>query len=437
MKRMIFLGMFMLSPYVPAQTQQHINLQDVLAHALTHNQALQAADARLRSATIDVERSRALEDPQIEFMTEDHEFNRKNNSAADAGDGMTGTETAPMSEMAYMREYRLTQMLPYPGKRDLQQNIAKKMLLQSQSRAQGTRNDLLFNVKSTYFQLLLNEQWRRYNEEAAYLMKQMAADALIRYRAGMADYAEVLKMQVEIQMVEADRIMLEGDRQAMSSMLAALSYWPELKQGELTLSENYSTDITVDKTAILSAAIKNRPDLEVMRAMAAERQLMADMAKREAYPDFMLSASLKEIPDEDRTAWGLGVGVKVPVFYGAKQQKAYASLSAQSHALTLDTKAMEVMLQAEIDEHLGKLTAINKKISFFDSDLIPAAEQAWKISLARYRVGKIELVMMLDAWREWLDAKKQRASARVDREILLASLEKITGVSIQENAHAN
>lgn len=435
MKRIIFLFMLLWPPCVLAQTNKQINLSVVLEHALQHNQTLQAADMRTASAKLDLERSTAFENPLFEFMTDDHEFSSNTNKSADAQGDMAGTDVAPMNKMASMRQYRLTQMLPYPGKRGLLHDIAEKMLEQSQSGALQSRNALRFAVKSAYFQLLLNDQLRRYNEEAAYLMKQMASDALIRYRSGMADYAEVLKMQVEIQMVETDRIMLEGDRQAMVSMLAALSYWPELDQEGLQLSEDYSADRHLNKQEILLAAIKNRPELNAMRAMAAEKQLMADMAKRETYPDFMLSASLKEIPAEDRTAWGLGLGVKVPLFYADRQQKEYASLSAQGHALNLDTAAMETMLQAEIDEQLGRLSAIEKKISFLNSDVLPAAEQAWKISVVRYRLGKIELAMTLDSWRARLEAKKQLAGARSEREVILATLEKITGLSMMEMTH--
>lgn len=437
MKRVLFLNLMLFPLCVSAETINQINLQTIMDHAMAHNQTLQAADNRIQAAKFDVDRSKTLDDPQFEFMTEDHEFARKKDNSATSQDGMTETNSAPMSTMAYMREYKLTQMIPYPGKRDLQHGIAEKMLAQTQSSAQQAQNELRFNVKSNYFQLLLNEQLRGFNEEAGYLMKQMASDALIRYRTGMADYAEVLKMQVEIQMVETDRIMLEGDRHAMASMLAAVAYWPELNQADLRLTENYSNEPNANRDLLLASAKKNRPDLNSMRAMAAERQLMADMAKREAYPDFMVSASIKEIPEEDRKAWGLGVGVKVPLFYGSKQKKEFASLSAQSRAITLDANAMEVMLQAEIDEQLGRLQATNKKISFLKSDLLPAAEQAWKISVTRYRIGKIELAMTLDAWREWLEAKKQLAGAQTARELILAALEKITGVSIQDIPHEN
>lgn len=69
--------------------------------------------------------------------------------------------------------------------------------------------------------------------------------------------------------------------------------------------------------------------------------------------------------------------------------------------------------------------------------MLPAAEQAWKISVVRYRVGKIELAMTLDSWRARLEAKKQLASAQTERELILASLEKIIGVSIQDVSHEN
>ncbi len=118
-------------------------------------------------------------------------------------------------------DYEISQAIPFPGKLRLKGEIAKQVMLQRKSVEITTYRELIRQTKLIYYQLYTNDVSLRINTENTGLVNALIEDGMAMYRSGNGEYAEIIKMQLELQMLEEQRLMLEADKVMFQSMLNA------------------------------------------------------------------------------------------------------------------------------------------------------------------------------------------------------------------------
>jgi cobalt-zinc-cadmium efflux system outer membrane protein len=94
-------------------------------------------------------------------------------------------------------------------------------------------------------------------------------------------------------------------------------------------------------------------------------------------------------------------------------------------------QAMKNMLRREVKDRFTMLNIYRRKLKLYDASLLSSANSALEGSLAGYRGGKIEFMLLLDSFRTYLDINKEYYETLADYYTKLAELEEITGGSLQ------
>jgi outer membrane protein TolC len=119
-------------------------------------------------------------------------------------------------------------------------------------------------------------------------------------------------------------------------------------------------------------------------------------ARRELYPDFMLSVEYGQRPQYDDMVTFM-VGISLPLWAGQRQlpmrremEAMRATEDAMARDLASETYAMLTELRAEA-ERARRLTAL------YERDILPQARAAVEAALSAYRVGTADYMTLVES----------------------------------------
>ena len=124
--------------------------------------------------------------------------------------------------------------------------------------------------------------------------------------------------------------------------------------------------------------------------------------------------------------------VSLPLWFWARQNRSVEEADKNVLSGQANLEAMRNMLRREVNEHLTVLSISRRKVKLYDTALLASSRSALKGSLAGYRAGQVDFIMLLDSVRSYLDISKEYYQALADYNIKLAELEEVVGVDLKE-----
>jgi cobalt-zinc-cadmium efflux system outer membrane protein len=163
-----------------------------------------------------------------------------------------------------------------------------------------------------------------------------------------------------------------------------------------------------------------------MVGMAESRRAMADVARREYYPDFMLGA-FYDVRKGGEDMIGAMVTVSVPLWISRKQRIDVVVADLRASAADRDRSAMEAMVRADVEQALARLSRVARRSEILDTELLDRAQQTFDAALAAFPAGKTSALEILDALRVVSQRRLSKITLRVERELALVDLARAVG----------
>lgn len=407
--------MFLFSS-LSAFSEHTLQLNVLINAVIQQNPNLDATRLRIQAAHEAIHRVQVLDDPQVMITSDWNKFHK-------------------VSEFTPMMSYEVSQTIPFPGKLRLKGEIQKQLMLQQLSINITTYRELIRQTKLYYFQLYTNFVSLRINSDNITLVKALIDDSLALYRSGKEEYAETIKMQLELQMLEEQRLVLESDKVMFQSMLnALLNRSPDIPLGEPIASYTRPIKLSFDQAEAI--AVSSRSELQGMQAMVLEQERMAELARKDYYPDFMIGAAYERmnnnIDGHVDDAWMLKVGFNLPVWIPEKQAREVREARAKAFANQRELEGMRAMISSKLKELLAKLQSTENKISLYKNGILPKVKEAFSALLSSYRSGEGKFVLLLDTWRQAFNAELEYERFLSEREIILTELERAMGRDLED-----
>ena len=328
------------------------------------------------------------------------------------------------AEMPMVR-YQATQMFPWPGKLPLMRTAVERQRDAAGADVDVRRLDLRLEAKRAYFMLALNASRREINRASRNLAATIAQASLGRYATGVGGHHDVIRAQVEVNALDVEITNLDGERMVTIAMINSLRDRPaDVAIVDPTVVPTPASDATL--ASLTERANAQRPELKGMRAMQSEALAMADLARRERYPDVMGSVWMNQNIGAPASAGGM-VGVTIPVFGLARQGYRAGAFDARAHGAAEDAASMRAMIRFEVADALVRVQTTTRRVELIDTVVLPKARESFESSLAGYGAGTVDLVGLLDARRSLQTASLMLAEARIEREIAFAELERAVG----------
>jgi outer membrane protein TolC len=180
--------------------------------------------------------------------------------------------------------------------------------------------------------------------------------------------------------------------------------------------------------SLVQTAYAHRPELKNMQAMTDMYQLSGRLARREYWPNFMLSYTHRKMPEMQN--WDAMVSFNVPLYFWRKEKLRVQEADANYQMAAASLQSMRNMVRAEVESAFYKVEQAGRSVRIFQNTVVPQAEQSLMASRAAYENNKTDFLMLLDSQRTLRDLKLAAHQALADFGTRLAELERAVGAEL-------
>jgi outer membrane protein, heavy metal efflux system len=391
-----------------------LKLEAVIAYARQHNPQIRAAQARATAAEARPSQAGALPDPMVDLAYHDESFNRLQLGS---------------TEFAFVK-LGASQELPFPGKLGLKREIATHGAEQVRAEAHRVEADVVGRIKVAYAEYAHLQEQLALLQRNRDLLQKLARDAEARYAVGEGIQQDVLKAHVELSLLVDRETTLDQRRQSESAEINALlnrAPWEVLGAAEHPVLRS----LTRSLQAVTEAAHHRAPDLEMEDRRVAGGESAVRLARREYLPDFVVRADYM-YKSALEPEWEVGVGIKLPLYYAAKQRAGVNEAAADLAAAEAERDGMRRSLDYRIKDLYLRAQASERLIALYQTTVVPQARLALESATGAYGVGKVDFLTLLNSFTVMLEYEMRYHEELANFQKAMAELEAVSGTSLED-----
>jgi outer membrane protein TolC len=361
-----------------AQADDTLRLATAVTLAREANPALAAARLSADAAAARVPQAGAWPDPQLTFGL----MNRP----------LWGFGTDdPMT----MNAVQLTQTLPWPGKRGFGEDRARSLASAERLDADEAERQLIGQTRAAYAELAAMDRALAVMRRTQVLLRDFLHVSQARYAVGSAPQQDVLQAQVGVARMTEDVAVMEQRRIAGAARLNALmGRDATVPIGGLELPAPGAPLPAAD--SLMRLAASHRPALLAAQARVAAAEDGYRAARRELYPDLMVSAAWGQRPRYDDMGT-LMVGLSIPLWAGSRQLPMRREMEALRTAEDAAARDRYNETFAQLTEQRAEAERARSLAALYTSAVLPQARAAVDAALSAYRVGQVEFTTLVES----------------------------------------
>ena len=379
--RILIAALAIASTAVSASAQTQ--LDSLVALAVRNNPEIKMARYESSAAEARISPASTLPDPQLTIMAENVPSNFSLTS----------------DEMTMFPQVKIMQSFPWFGKLSAAGDVEKYGYEATSDRLSAVKLRVVSELKSVYGQIYSTEKSIEYLEYKRQLLQSVVKVSEQLFAVGQVPQQDVFRATAELTMVQSDII-------TMHSMLAD----QEAKLGAL-LGQNSPYSVKVDTlqlpqlsslTALEADLGNGNPELKQIKNVELAAKAKILFARKDAVPDVNVGFSYGYrgalMPDGTKALnmMNFEVGMSLPIFFGARQQKMIDEADFMQRAAQEQYGTAEVGLYSQLRSIYADAKANSELIPLYSKELIPQYEATYNSSLSSYSVGKTSFAMLID-----------------------------------------
>jgi outer membrane protein TolC len=386
-----------------------LRLADLLVELREHNPELKAAGARAEAMAAVPPQARALDDPTFTYEA----WNVPESLRIDRADNNI---------------FRLSQKLPFPGKRDLRGAVAVHEAERASYEASALELDVTAELKRAYASLWEAHARLVVLEREKELLQRFSHVAEQKYGVGEATQADVLRAQVElthvINKLRTEPLAIASARAEINSLLSRSPEEP------LGAPEHPEPPRLADSPQSLARlALENRPELRAQEAMVAREESAQALAEKAYYPDFEVSVG-RFVNDAAPDGFGAMASVTLPFLNRSKYDAGAEEARARLSQARFERRRLEDRIRREVEQTwLEARTALLQYELFVDTH-VPQAEQALRVAEGAYETNELGFLDLVDTLRRLESVHLEHVAAQASFERAYADLERVVGAEL-------
>ena len=383
----IFFFFFILVVFPHSSSAQseksRLNVDQLVDEALQNNPEISAAKQKWEVFKEKVPQARALPDPMFGF-----------------GIISLPTNFSFKDEDMTMKEFSISQMFPFYGKRRLMGEMAGKEAEAVFNEIQEKANRIVRDVKAAYYDLAHNYRTTEVTQRNKRILEDFAKIAETRYGVGEGIQQDVFKVHIEVSKRVDDLIMLGQRKRALEAKLnALLNRPPETSVGEPEEVVFRKFPFTIEE--LQKMALEMNPILKGMKKMIESKEKAYALAKREYYPDFNFKFAYGQRddgPDMKRRDMLTGMmELNIPIYFKSKQDRKVAETKAEILATEAQYRAMKNEVLFMIADMTSMIQRGERQIELYKTGILPQTSLQINSAMSSYRVNKADFMTLLDS----------------------------------------
>lgn len=346
-----------------------VTLQELEQLALQNNPTTQAAVAGIEAARGRTRQAGAWPNPIVGY----------------SGEELKAGDLDARGEHGFFIE----QTIPLGGKLRLSRAVFQATIDQAEAFRDLQRLRILSSVRQTYYQLLVSERRIEVQERLAALASEAVAVTAQLFNVGAADRPDYLESEVEARRAQLDLNRAKNELFAGRQRLAAVTGSRDVANRPLAGSVETAIP-ELERDHAVEALLAQSPELRAARAELGRTRAFTARARRETFPDLLLrggAAHNRERGEDTGRAIGwegnLEAGVSIPLFN--RNVGGVAAARAEEARALAEVTRLELALQARAATEFATYLSALRASESYRSDILPRAEEAYRLYLSRYR----------------------------------------------------
>ena len=320
---------------------------------------------------------------------------------------------------------RLSQKIPFPGKRALAGEVAVREADMARSESSGVELDVAAAVKRAYYDLwAAHELLHVYSRERG-LVERFARIAEQKYGVGQVAQSDVLRAQVElthfINRVTTQTLAIDGARAELNALLSRA---PGDLLGVPEDPPPPRLDPEVDR--LIGLAVESRPEVRAQQAAVAREEAAVRLAQRNYFPDFEFNVGRFVNPGQ-RDGFGAMAAVSIPIAYKWKYDAGLGEARARLGSAQAELRRLQDRVQREVKQAHVRAETARLQWQLFVNTHIPQAEQSLRVAESAYETGAIDWLALIDTARTLESVHVEHIQADAEFEKAYADLERAVG----------
>ncbi len=386
-----------------------IDRNGAIKEALAHNPTLAVAREQIAQARARVTQGYALPEPSL--------------SAAVLGaTGFAHPHTSNETDLG------LSITLPFPQKIFLRGSAAKGDLGNFDELYIQQRQLIASQTAQAYDSLLVALRHREDLLVARTLAQDFVKKTQARFNAGTAAKLDIVKGQVGVAQAENDLIANErgiaNARAGLNRLLGRTLGAPIEPADSLGIPSIPSNFDQLEKIAMQS-----RPEIRGLQRQRESAHANEQLAQQYFLPDITVGISHNNIYGEPPT-YTTSVGIDLPIFFWQHQRGEVAEAKHRQAELTESLRDVSAQVGQDIRNAYATASTALRQVQFLRDQLVPSAEEQYKIASTSYALGGSSALEVIDAQRTLLDAKNQYTTALGALNDAVADLERAAGAPL-------
>jgi cobalt-zinc-cadmium efflux system outer membrane protein len=403
----------------PLSAAETLSLAHVLEVVRAHNPALEGARARADAAAALPARAGAYDDPVVSWEA----WNIPESFAVDRADNNI---------------VRVSQKIPFPGKRTLAADVARRAADAAGHDASATELEVATTAKRAYTELWRTHALRMVMDRDRALAERIAHVVEQRYGLGQATQTDALRAQVELAHAVGD---LRTADLAIDDARSALAAVMSVGLADVTgLPADPPPPGLPEAPAILAErALASRPELASQDATIAQESTGLRLAQKGYLPDFEVSFG-RFINSGRDDGFGASASMTVPLVWKGKYDAGVAEASARVVSAEAERRRVSDAIRRDVEQAYVRARTALVQHDLFGATHVPHAEQMLRVAEAAYASSDSDLTTLLEAMRNVAQVHLEHVNATADFEKAWADLERAVGsdlprASAKEHRH--
>jgi len=325
----------------------------------------------------------------------------------------------------------LQQTIPFPTALSNQIKLGKEQVAGAQQNLVVQQNNLVYEVKSIYFQLLYQEAQKRLLVTQDSLYTDFANASSLRFKTGESNLLE--KTTAETQRLEVQNLQ----RQNLADIEISGARLKALLKSDSTIVAGDELKKRLVPSEIGASLIQNNPSLKLMNQEVNITQQFKRMEKSRIMPDLLVGGfvqsltGIQNINGQDvfysrsKQFTGFQLGLSIPLWI--KPNLARASAAAfQEESMRKKAQQYEVTLAGNFEQALRELDKNTATINYYETSALQNAELILSQSRKAFHAGEVSYIEYLQSLKisigiksNYLQALNQYNQSIVTLEFLL------------------
>lgn len=309
----------------------------------------------------------------------------------------------------------IEQTIPLGGKLGRGRTVFEREADQAEAERLSQEARVRTSVAMGFYEVLAAQQRIQTRDRLSQLAIEAVDVTDQLFNVGAADQPDVLAAEIEARRIQLSLVAARNQLTSRWRMLAALAGQPALPERPLAGSLTAAPP-ELQRDATLRHLLESSPQLRAAAAGVSRAEAAIAFAKRETFPDLVLRGgpryNRERLEANNRpVGWeaSFDVGLTVPLFN--RNQGAKAAAAADLSRARAEQRRLELALTARAAALFDQYLTALRETEVYRTEMLPRAERAYQLYLARYHEMGAAYPQVLVAQRNVIELNDQYIAA--------------------------